>query len=250
MQIEKLIGDGLGSVVGGLCYVGSAGRGARFFHPEGEAYVARVESVPGIDSVAETFSQRLSGPGLVRMSAALWKGQREWPDILGAAIRFGWNPHAPLRTDGTQDLLLITAKHFWTLPWALLITEVGDFLDNSYYSILSFQTEAGELEFRLVPQPGSRPAGSTRSQRLADSISKGEAAFMLQARPTAMSPTLGSKQVWRVVAIVQLLEKAHVDDRQLLFTPFNAGRGIHPVGLANRVRRLTYLASKAGRSRP
>ncbi|WNG61139.1 hypothetical protein F0U59_45340 [Archangium gephyra] len=34
------------------------------------------------------MASRLAGPAIVRLSTASWRGGREWPDILGASVRF------------------------------------------------------------------------------------------------------------------------------------------------------------------
>ena len=228
-----------------MAFAGSAVRDARVFHPEGELYRAEVEAADGFIG---GLGQRMAGPALVRLSAALWKDQRERPDILGAAIRFGWDPMLPLAVDGVQDLLLITSSRFWSIPASLLTTHVGDYLHNTYYSIVSFRTDGIETEFRLIPRRGGQHIGPTRAARLADAAAKNEAIFTLQSRPAHRLPVSRRSRTWQPVATIRLVEKTCVNEKELLFTPFHAGRGIQPTGLANQVRRLTYPGSKLGRS--
>ncbi|HYP86757.1 MAG TPA: hypothetical protein VEQ59_01350, partial [Polyangiaceae bacterium] len=74
-----LVGAWLAPITAAL----SRRRRARMFHPDGLVYQAEVEpctSDPELRPVAE----RLSGTALVRFSSALWRGERAWPDVLGA----------------------------------------------------------------------------------------------------------------------------------------------------------------------
>lgn len=248
LRSTKILGDCFGTVTAGAAFVGSALRGARVFHPQGELYAAEVRRAESADPVAMRLAENLEGQALIRFSAALWKRRNASPEILGVAVRCGWQPADPYETLGVQDLLFITSKRFVSIPVALATTDPHDFLNNNYYSILPFHTAAGALEFRLVPQAGPPMQGDSRDERLAHAAASGQAGFVLQQRSAARRPRLHSKARWQPVVTIRLTAPQALDDRELLFSPFHADRGIEPAGVANRMRRLTYRASKAGRS--
>lgn len=244
----QILGKGLGAVAAVFSYAGSAARRARIFHPKGDLYQADVSpALRPVDRLSD-LGRSLAGPALIRLSAAIWNGQRERPDILGVAIRFGWNPAMPLRTEGVQDLLLLSTQRLWTLPVSLLTTEAGDYLANVYYSIVSFKTIAGELQFRLTPQRDGCTRGPSRGDRLADAVSGDRAMFTLEAIASSRLPLPFRSRQWQPVAHIRLVQRAYINDQHLLFSPFHAARGLEPVGLTNHVRRLAYPSSKAGRS--
>jgi hypothetical protein len=234
-----MLGQGLGLGLALGTFAGSALRGARIFHPEGELYEASVE--PAGEGAAAQLGERLAGRALVRLSTGLRRGHDAHRDVLGLAIRFAWDPDAP--ESAAQDLLLVTARHVATLPLALLITDTSSYLANDYYSIARFRAgELGVVELRAAPRrEPSAAAPATRSVRLACAVAEERAVFHLQAR--------GDDGAWQPFANLSLTGPSPADDAELLFSPHHAALGLEPVGFLNALRRAPYPASRAGRTR-
>src|SRR4051794_13282844 len=106
-RVGELVGWAMAPVTGGV----SALRRARMFHPKGVVY--RAEVTPAKDTRWRAVAERLSGPAMARLSSAWWQ-ERDLPDALGCALRFG----------DDQDLLLATIRRPWTTPFAPLSTRV------------------------------------------------------------------------------------------------------------------------------
>lgn len=225
----------------------SAMRRARMFHPRGVTLRAEVRPYAG-EGPWSTLAERLEGPALVRLSSAWWK-RREWRDVLGVAIRFTRDVRADGHAEADdQDLLFATARRPWTTPFAPLSTDAHDFLANRYFAVSPFRTDAGIIEWRLVPD--RRGAGRDRGERLAAALAWGDAGFWLEARPYrraihAVVP--GARRPWRRIARVALIELVEVDQARLHFDPFRAGRGVEPVGFIHSLRHATYAASQWAR---
>jgi len=236
--VGQTIGQGLGLGLALGTWAGSALRGRRIFHPEGELYEASVE--PAGDGAGARLGERLAGRALVRLSTGLRRGHDAHRDVLGCAIRFAWDPDAP--ESAAQDLLLVTARHVATLPLALLLTDTSSYLANDYYSIARFRTgELGIVDMRAVPRREPTAAPASRSVRLACAVAEERAVFHLQAR--------GADGAWRPFANLSLTEPSRADDARLLFSPHHAALGIEPVGFLNALRKAPYPASYAGRKR-
>src|SRR5262245_6871606 len=131
----------LGRTLGLLLAPVSLARRARMFHTEGVLY--RAEAVARSPSPA---AQRLEGPALLRFSGAWWR-RRQWPDVLGIAVRFCASASASAGTGaepcaetapGDQDLIFATVRRPWTAPLAPLSTRVHDYLANDYYGVSPF----------------------------------------------------------------------------------------------------------------
>src|SRR5690242_3930684 len=105
-------------------------RHARMFHADGVVYRGTVEAVDTSTDL-RLAGERLAGSALVRLSSALWRGDKEWMDVLGMAVRFRRpSPSSVHPHDGDQDLLLATVRFPWTTPVAPLATNVSSFLWN------------------------------------------------------------------------------------------------------------------------
>jgi hypothetical protein len=224
----------------------SAVRRARMFHPRGTVLRAEVSELE-TEPPWRALGARLSGPAIVRLSSAWWKS-REWPDVLGCAIRFtgarSLDAHA---RPGDQDLLLATIRRPWTMPFAPLTTNHHDFLSNDYFAVSPFRTDvAGTIEWRLAPE---RPVhhGGTRDERLAAALDRGEAIFALEARPYRRVIDVARHRHWHPVARLALIETVTLDDDALRFDPYRAGRGIEPVGFVQSLRIAAYAASRRAR---
>lgn len=238
--------EALGRVVGGIwapsIALGSLLRNARLFHPDGIVRWARVEPIAK-DGMLGDFAKRLEGPALVRLSSGWWRNEKEWPDVLGIAIRFVDSKNIQVQNPAArdQDLLFATILRAPMLPIAPLFTNVHDFLANDYYALAPFSIQGlGRVKFRLVPMRLPSDAG-TRREKLEARIAAGSAVLHLELKISK----LGAK--WREVALIEIREKACVDQEALAFHPFRSGRGIVPVGAVHMARAATYKASQWAR---
>ncbi|HWE27348.1 MAG TPA: hypothetical protein VHB97_05060, partial [Polyangia bacterium] len=210
------------------------------FHPAGVVYRGRVTaaaSTPWPD-----VADRLSGHLLVRLSSAWWK-RREWPDVLGVAVRFTRREQpseAPTADD--QDLLFATTPRPWTLPFAPLTTKVHDFFANDYYGVSPFAVDGiGRALVRLVPAAHA-PFDGDRPAKLAHAVAEDAARWHLEVRPE------GARD-WSPLAELRLTANvtAQLDQKRLRYSPFRAARGFTPVGFVQGLRRATYAASQEAR---
>lgn len=242
----EIVGRAGGVALAPVTATVSALRRARMFHPRGTVLRAEVSAVAE-KAPWTTLGARLAGPALVRLSSAWWK-TREWPDVLGCAIRFTRSSDADVRArPGDQDLLLATIRRPWTMPFAPLTTNHHDFLANDYFAVSPFHTDpAGTIEWRLAPEHAASHGGS-RDERLGASIERGEAALTLEARPYRRIVDIARHRRWSPVARVALIEEVDVDQDALRFDPYRAGRGIEPVGLVQSLRIAAYAASQRAR---
>jgi hypothetical protein len=211
------------------------------FHPRG--VLCRAEVRPATDDpLALRVAERLSGPALLRWSSAWWKG-REWPDVLGCAIRFTSDPLVTSPRDSDQDLLFATIRRPWTMGFAPLSTRFHDFLANDYFAVSPFLVaELGRVEWSLRPEEPS-PAGGDRNARLLGAIAAG-ATLVLEYSPYRPPARFWDRSSFRPLVTVTLVELCSLDQEALRFDPFLAGRGIVPVGFVHALRKATYAASQ------
>ncbi len=132
----------------------------------------------------------------------------------------------------------------WTLPLALLTTRPHDFLANDYYGVSPFRSRVeapGEppLLLRLVPE--FRPLGwpGDRWARLDRAVELGLASLRLEAR-RGHGP-------WRPLVRVVLERRVELDQDQLSFEPWRAGRGLEPTGFVQALRPAAYLLGQVAR---
>ena len=212
-------------------------RHARMFHPDGTVYRARVEVAASAPPDLRLVGHRLAGVALVRFSSAWWRAPREWPDVLGMAVR--WSP------PDTQDLLLATIRFPLTTPFAPLTTDVRSFLRNHYHAVSPFVvTPVGRVKLRMR-SPRSRNAGGVpRTAHLAREVEAGRAIWTMEARRLER-PFF--RRRWEPVARLTLERPVTIDQAALRFSPFNSGRGLRPVGFVHGLRAATYAASQAAR---
>jgi hypothetical protein len=232
-----MIREGVGTVVGWLMApvtgAVSAMRRARMFHPEGKVY--RAEVTAARDTRWPEVAARLTGPALVRLSSAWWRGGKELPDALGFALRFARSPDR--LSDGDQDLLLATIQRPWTTLLAPLKTRVHDFLMNDYYGVSPFDIDGvGRVKLRLVG-PRLSCEGGSREERLQRAVDDGRAVLLLEVRPR-------DRHGWQSLVEVALVEAVEIDQEALRFSPFRDGRGLRPRGLVHALRRGAYAASQ------
>lgn len=226
--------------------LGSALRRARVFHPEGYLYSAQVSSLTPSDAErgAAMLAQRLEGPAIVRISSALWRGQKEWIDALGVAIRFRSRASVPsiVPEPFDQDLLFATIRIPLTLFFAPLKTHWHDFLRNDYYAVSPFFVPGlGKVKFRLCPVKVALRS-PTRAERLERAVREGLASFRLEFKHRHTMD-------WRPLAAVRLERRLPLDQEALRFDPFRHGREIHPIGFVHHLRPAAYWMSQMMRPR-
>ncbi len=242
----------LGAFVGWLAapIFGAVGRArhTRVLHPEGIVLLARVEPIASRSGRAceAAVAERLAGPALVRFSTAIWREGKEWPDVLGCAIRFRSRDEASADPEpDDQDLLFATIRSPWTTFLGPVGTHVHDFLANMYFATAPFDVPGvGRAKWRLVHE---REAGAgtddgdgavDRRERLVRAIHRGAATLRLEVRCTFHAG-------WSPVARVVLVGVADVDQDRLRFSPFRSGRGVRPRGFVHALRKGAYAASQA-----
>jgi hypothetical protein len=244
-----LLGDVVGRAVGSLWgppfRLIAERRHARSLHAEGICLRAEVMPLlagPTLLSVG----QRLAGPALVRLSTSMWRGGREWPDILGAAVRFLRQGHVTEdAVPGDQDLLFSTLRHMWTIAPAVISTRVHDFLENDYYGIAPFHVQGvGRVKLRLTSPRDIEPRQGSRAERLQEAMNSGSAVLTFEAR----SLDSGAPHTWRPLADIFLREEVTLDPERLRFSPFRDGLGITPSGFLQNMRRSAYKQSQEGRT--
>lgn len=244
MRFLELLGFAGGALLAPIAAAGSYLRRARVVHADGVVYRAEV-TVAAPDGPARDMALRLAGPALVRLSAALWRrrgGRARSPDVLGAAIRFRSDPTVSVVPDpNDQDLLFATIRSPLLFLPAFFTTDVHSYLFDDYYALALFDTaELGDVRWRLR-SPRLRSGDLTREEALEQAVHTGEAVFELQAREAR----LGAH--YETIAQVRLVERVHVDQAALKFSPFRAGRGIVARGFLNALRILPYPASQLAR---
>lgn len=233
-----------GRLLAPITFTTSRIRQARMFHPDGVTYQARVETC-GATRELYALGQRLSGDAIVRLSSAWWRG-KQWPDVLGLALRFqtpGAQPLAPGASD--QDLLLATVRFPWTTPFAPLATRFGSFLWNHYHAVSPFDVpELGKVKLRLRSPRLENSGPLSRAQHLQRAVFEGRAQWILEVR---RMKRLALLRHWEPVAALTLTRAIDVDQAALRFSPFRTGRDLKPVGFVHYLRVAAYAASQRGR---
>ncbi|HYH95888.1 hypothetical protein [Hyalangium sp.] len=244
MSFSEELGRVIGTLWGPAVRVGAALRHARLFHPEGVTYRAEVKEVTTLASLLPLAS-RLAGPALVRLSTALWRGQREWPDILGLAVRLRSEEAVTEEpAPGDQDLLFATVRSPWTLGLAPLSTDTHDWLENDYYAVSPFQVNGlGRAKLRIVASHADAP-GHSRVERLEAALRAGQARFTFEVRPLR-GEAAGR---WYPLAELRLVAQVELNPVSLRFWPFRNGRGLTPVGFVHALRLPTYRQSQEART--
>jgi hypothetical protein len=238
-RAQETVGAALGALLAPITAAISRVRHARMFHPDGLTYRGRVTAAPGTPWPA--VAARLTGPVLTRWSSAWWRGDKEWPDVLGLAVRFRHDEAVSTEpADGDQDLLLATIRRPWTTPLAPLTTRVHDFLSNDYYAVSPFDIAGlGRAQLRVVSVQ-TAPEAASRRARLARAVETGAAHWRIEVRPD------GTHQ-WQPLVELRLTSPVQLDQQRLRFSPFQDGRGLNPRGLVHALRLATYRASQVAR---
>lgn len=214
------------------------------FHPDGVVYEAEVVAQGGAPDL-RAIGERLAGSALARLSSAWWRG-KDWPDVLGFALRFrspDSQPLAPSVLD--QDLLLATIRFPWTTPFAPLTTRFRSFLWNHYHAVSPFEVApAGRVKLRLRSPRLENSGELSRGEHLRQAVAEGRARWILEARRMQRFALLRS---WEPVAEVRLIRPVEIDQAALRFSAFRSGRGLEPVGFVHYLRVAAYAASQRAR---
>lgn len=241
MRPTELVGRAVGWATSPAFAVGSVVRRARVLHPDGVVHRAEVTPL-ATEGPLGAVAERLSGAALVRHSSAWWKGGKEWPDVLGLAVRF---LDQPVITEEAapcdQDLLFATIRFPWTTPFAPLATNPHSFLWNNYHGVSPFRVpELSRVKLRLV-SPHIKGLGTTRISDLETAVALGAAVYELQVRKTSGGAP------FEPVAAIRLVDVVPLDQEALRFSPFRTGKGIVPQGFVHALREGAYRASQAAR---
>lgn len=212
-------------------------RGGRVFHADGETFGGRF-----VATGDDAFARRLEGRVLVRFSPGIARHLSEAPDVLGCAVRFRRQGELddPTLQAGDQDLLTASVRSFRHLKAAKLSTNSHDYLDNVYWAVALF-TVPGHGVGTLRWTGHTRPSDpdTSRSTRVNEAIASRDATLRLEFVSIAgETHPLGE---------LRLEQRLEIDQGALRMSPFHEGRGLHPVGFINGIRRVAYWASEGGR---
>jgi hypothetical protein len=215
-------------------------RKSKPLHPRGKCFLAHVEPFGSAKFEDEKLAHLLAGSALVRLSNSIWKRSGRSYDMLGIAIRFRWREGDPLEANSrTQDLLLATVQHVWSLLFAPITTRVKGFFCNMYFGLAPFTVEGvGKVKFRMQPEDKDETIHGDRDIKLNNRVALGKAKFILEYSHDSFFKN------WTPVARVHLTKPLALDQSRLHFNPFHDGAGIKPSGFINGLRKPTYVAAQ------
>jgi hypothetical protein len=214
-----------------LAAVAAARRG-KAVHPDGVVHEATLV-VPG-SAAAPRAARLFAEPGehlaIVRVSRSVGL-PRPLPDLLGLSIRvpdvYGHGRH--------QDLLLVSSADLPILHHVFLPSD--DVQARPYTSSLPYRAGRETFLVGALPDPESpRPEGHDEFDRLAKAVALG-----LRLR-IAVSSVMGR---FHPVAELRVGARLPRSVDALRFHPGNSGGGMHPVGVLNAMRDLSYPLSQA-----
>jgi hypothetical protein len=228
-------GYGIGLALAGVAAV----RRGKAVHPHGAVYEAELV-VPGHHDAlgrTELFGAPARRPAVVRFSRSLGL-PRPLPDLLGMSLRvldaYG--------TDRHQDFLMVTSVDAPVLHH--LFVPASDVQQRPYSSSLRYRACGETFLVGAVPRPESpRFEDGDELERIAAAAATGALVF-----------DLAVAEVWgrfRPVAEIRVADPLPPETDALRFNPWNAGGGLEPTGLLNRLRDYAYpLSQRAwGRAR-
>jgi hypothetical protein len=215
-------------------------RKSKPLHPKGQCFLAHVEPLAGQNFEDEKLAHVLAGPALIRLSNSIWKRSGRSYDMLGIALRFRWREGDSLAANAqTQDLLLATVQHVWSLLFAPITTRVRGFFCNMYYALTPFTVAGiGTVKFRLQPEDKDETVHGDRDIKLANRVALGKAKFVLEYSHDSFFKT------WIPIARIHLTKPLSIDQSRLHFNPFNEGAAIKPSGFINGLRKPSYIAAQ------
>jgi hypothetical protein len=221
-----------GVAVGAVLALVAAARRGKAVHPHGEVYAARlvVGGVPAAPAAAQLLATAGEHPALMRFSRSLGL-PRPLPDLLGMSIRvldaYGRGRH--------QDFLLVSSADRPVLHHLFL--PAADLQQRPYSSSLPYRAGTQRFIVGALPHAHSpRPAGETELERVRIAAATGRLRFQLAvAAPMERFTPVAELHVGRPLPTAA---------DALRFLPLNAGGGLEPVGLLNRMRRYAYPMSQ------
>jgi hypothetical protein len=222
------VGYAVGLVLAGLAAI----RRGKPVHPQGAVYEAElvVPSHRGPLGHTELFGSSGRRPALVRFSRSLGL-PRPLPDLLGMSVRvpdaYGAGHH--------QDFLMVTSVDAPVMHH--LFVPASDVQQRAYSSSLPYRAGDRTLLVGALPRPESpRPAGADELERLAAAAATGALVFDL-----AVAGVWGR---FEPLAELRIGARLPVEADALRFNPWNAGGGLEPTGLLNRLRDYAYPLSQ------
>lgn len=206
----------------------SALRGARSLHPHGVRAKARwtIHRSHALAGDASVLSSGATLDGVARLSRSVGLPEVV-PDILGVAVRLG-----------DQDLLFastldVPVVHHFFLP------SPGWFA-QPYCTCLPLDAGGGAMVVGLLAPPRApRIDGSLEAIR--------EQVAARVSFAIALAAPLGR---FEPIGTLELFAPFEDSEEALRFNVHNAGGGLRPVGLVNRLRDEAYRASRRGRGVP
>ncbi len=231
---RRLAVDAAGYAVGlALAGVAAARRG-KAVHPHGAVYAADLVVPRHGGALGRTELFGTPGPrrALVRFSRSLGL-PRPLPDLLGMSLRV---PDA-YGAGRDQDFLLVTSVDAPVMHH--LFVPARDVQQRPYSSSLPYR--AGDETFLVgaLPRPESpRPGSGNELERLAAAAATGALVFDLAVA------TVGGR--FRPVAELRVGDPLPPETDALRFNPWNAGGGLEPAGVLNRLRDYAYPLSQRG----
>ena len=230
---QRLATDAAGYAVG-LALAGlAAARGGKAVHPHGAVYEAELV----VDSTqrdalrrTELFGTSGGRAGLVRFSRALGL-PRPLPDLLGMSLRvtdaYGTGRH--------HDFLMVSSVDAPVLHH--LFVPARDVQQRPYSSSLPYRAGGETFLVGALPRPQSPRFGSGNElERLAAAAATGALVFDL-----AVARAWGR---FEPVAELRVGDPLPAETDALRFNPWNAGGGLEPTGLLNRLRDYAYPLSQ------
>lgn len=204
-------------------------------------YHANVNRTFNVPVELDALARRLAGPALVRFSCALWRRSEVGFDLLGCAVRLRRDGQAsPEPADGDQDVLFATIRRLWTTPIAPFLVDVHDYLGNDYFARAPFEVGLGrKMYLRLHPSRPSSTRAGPRAERLSREVRRGLATLDLAISERPFGP-------WAPLVTIALERPADLDGAALHFLSSRDGRGLHPRGFMNAVRRgVDWVSERA-----
>jgi len=221
-------GYAVGLALAGLAAV----RGGKAVHPHGAMHEAELVVRGGLDAPdgAELFATRGRHAAVVRFSRSLGL-PRPLPDLLGMSVRV-LDAYGPGQD---QDFLMVTSID--APMFHHLFVPASDVQQRAYSSSLPYK--AGDAVFLVgaLPRPDSPRVGAgDELDRLAAAAATGALVF-----------DLAVAEVWgrfRPVAELRVGDRLPAEADALRFDPWNAGGGLEPAGVLNRLRVAAYPMSQ------
>jgi hypothetical protein len=229
---RRLAVDAAGYTLG-LALAGvSALRRGKAVHPHGAVYAAELVVPSHRDALGRTELLGAPGrrPALVRFSRSLGL-PRPLPDLLGMSLRV---PDA-YGTGRNQDFLMVSSIDAPVMHH--LFVPARDVQQRPYSSSLPYRAGGETFLVGVLPRSDSpRVEGGNELERLAAAAGTGALVF-----------DLAVAEVWgrfRAVAELRVGDPLPPETDALRFNPWNAGGGIEPTGLLNRLRDYAYPLSQ------